>query len=93
MGAVADGLIDVVASDHAGSHSSKKLPQWDKVFSAPNGVPGMECLVPLMLREGMMNVTAPPDLVLLRGKTVAEKGVPYGSAGDGRFIAGKPCAD
>lgn len=92
-GAVADGLIDVVASDHAGSHSSKKLPQWDKVFSAPNGVPGMECLVPLMLREGMMNVTAPPDLVLLRGKTVAEKGVPYGSAGDGRFIAGKPCAD
>jgi hypothetical protein len=40
------------------------------------------------LYEGM-NVTAPPDLVLLRGKTVAKKGVPCGSAGGGRFIAGK----
>lgn len=154
--AVADGLIDVVGSDHAGSHSSKKMPRWDKVFSAPNGVPGMECLVPLMLQEGVMNgrmtmtrlveqlcekpakifgiypqkgviaegsdadiavfdltghrvlgathpelqidyslyegmhTTVPPDLVLLRGKTVAKNGVPCGSAGDGRFVSGKP---
>lgn len=53
--AVSEGLIDVVASDHAASHSSKKMPQWDKVFNAPNGVPGMECLVPLMLKHGYMN--------------------------------------
>ncbi|MBU0942929.1 MAG: amidohydrolase family protein [Proteobacteria bacterium] len=52
--AVAERVIDVVASDHAGSHSSKKEPQWDKVFSAPNGIPGMECLVPLMLQEGFL---------------------------------------
>ncbi|SDP42107.1 amidohydrolase family protein [Desulforhopalus singaporensis] len=156
--AVAEGLIDVVASDHAASHSTQKMPQWDKVFSAPNGVPGMECLVPLMLKKGVMEgrttlirtveqlcekpakifglyprkgviakgadadiaifdlagsrelaathpelkidyslyekmtVTAPPDLVLLRGRTVATKGVPVidGEAGpQGMFIAGK----
>jgi len=152
--AVSEGLIDVVASDHAGSHSSKKLPQWDKVFNAPNGVPGMECLVPLMLQHGVMNgrttlpaivkqlcenparifgiypqkgtiavgsdadlaifdfsairelgathkelkidyslyqgmtVTSQPDLVFLRGKQIAEKGVICAQRGGGRFVAG-----
>jgi len=154
--AVADGLIDVVASDHAASHSSGKMPQWDKVFAAPNGIPGMECMVPLMLREGVMagrttlvrmverlcenparifglyprkgviaegadadiavfdmagertlgathpelkvdyslyegmRAVAPPELVLLRGRTVAANGVVTGQGGDGVFIAGDP---
>lgn len=62
--AVAEGVIDVVASDHAGSHSSKKEPRWDKVFAAPNGIPGMECLVPVMLQEGFLQGrTTLPKLV------------------------------
>ncbi len=52
--AISDGLIDVVASDHAASLSSKKLPQWDKVFAAPNGIPGLERMVSLMLRRGVL---------------------------------------
>lgn len=154
--AVSSGLIDVVASDHAGSPSSKKMPQWDKVFTAPNGIPGMESMVPLMLKHGIMagkttlpamvkqlcenparifgmyprkgviaegadadiaifdltgertlgathpelkidyslyegmSATAPPELVLLRGKVAAENGKVVCQKGDSTFIPGKP---
>ncbi len=157
--AVAEGLIDVVASDHAASESAKKQPQWDKVFNAPNGIPGMECMVPLLLKEGVMagrltmvnlverlcekpakifgmypqkgtiatgsdadiaifdltaervlesthpelkidyslyegmSVVAPPELVMLRGQTIACKGIVTGKAGDGEFVACKYSAE
>jgi dihydropyrimidinase len=130
------------------------MPQWEKVFSVPNGVPGMEFLVPLMLHEGVnkgrttliklveqlsekpakifglypkkgtiskgsdadiaifdlsaqrlldsthpelkidynlyegMSVTAPPELVMLRGRVISRRGVVCGGAGGGKFVAG-----
>jgi dihydropyrimidinase len=51
--AVAEGRIDVVASDHAGSHSDQNQPQWDKIFSAPNGIPGTESLFKVVYDQGV----------------------------------------
>ena len=51
--AVADGLIQVVASDHAASAQEKNEPIWDKVFQAPNGIPGMETMLKAMYGQGV----------------------------------------
>jgi dihydropyrimidinase len=51
--AVKSGLIDVIASDAAGHLQSANEPLREKVFSAPNGIPGMESLVKLIYEEGV----------------------------------------
>lgn len=51
--AVAQGLIDVVASDHAGSSSQKNQPLRDEIFSAPNGIPGTESLFKTVYQHGV----------------------------------------
>ena len=51
--ALADGTIDVVASDHAGAMAEKNMPQFEQVFKAPNGIPGLENLVPLVYSTGV----------------------------------------
>lgn len=40
--AVADGEIDVIASDVAGQTKARKEPVWDNIHKAPAGLPGQE---------------------------------------------------
>jgi dihydropyrimidinase len=51
--AVDAGLIDVIASDTAGSSLEKNQPLWDKIFDAPYGVPGVETLLAMIYQEGV----------------------------------------
>ena len=51
--AVDEGLIDVIASDTAGSSLEKNQPLWDKIFDAPYGVPGVETLLTMIHQEGV----------------------------------------
>jgi dihydropyrimidinase len=51
--AVAEGLIDVVATDTAGHMLAKKEPRFGDVFKAPSGLPGIETLLTVMYDEGV----------------------------------------
>lgn len=46
--AVYDGLIDIIATDHAPHTLEEKMQAYDK---APSGVPGLETMLPLLLNE------------------------------------------
>ncbi|MCZ7391935.1 MAG: dihydroorotase [Candidatus Methanoperedens sp.] len=48
-----DGIIDVVASDHAPHLESEKMTD---IWSAPAGVPGVETMMPLMLNAVKRNL-------------------------------------
>ncbi|PID39680.1 MAG: dihydropyrimidinase [Proteobacteria bacterium] len=50
--AVKDGKIDTIGSDFAGTTSAKKEPHFDKVFSAPSGIPGQETMFTVTYDEG-----------------------------------------
>jgi dihydroorotase len=60
---VADGTVDVIATDHAPhTREEKEASVWD----APSGVPGVETMVPLLLneaREGRLSYERVRDLV------------------------------
>jgi dihydropyrimidinase len=51
--AVADGLIDVVATDTAGHLVEKQEPRFEDVFKAPSGLPGIDTLLVVMYDEGV----------------------------------------
>lgn len=51
--AVADGRIQVIGSDTAGSDTAANEPLHDKVFSAPNGIPGLETMVKMVYQAGV----------------------------------------
>ncbi|UIO99734.1 dihydroorotase [Halobaculum sp. CBA1158] len=60
---VADGTVDVVATDHAPHTRAEKDAS---VREAPSGVPGVETMLPLLLqevREGALDLTRVRDLV------------------------------
>jgi dihydroorotase (multifunctional complex type) len=44
------GLIDTVASDHAPYSKERKEAGLEDMLAAPNGIPGIETLLPLMLK-------------------------------------------
>ncbi|MFQ6052950.1 MAG: dihydroorotase family protein [Candidatus Bathyarchaeia archaeon] len=53
------GWIDTVASDHAPYSEEEKERGQDDIFEAPNGIPGLETLLPLMLtgvNEGRLSL-------------------------------------
>ncbi|PSQ04195.1 dihydroorotase [Halobacteriales archaeon QS_6_71_20] len=60
---VADGTVDIVATDHAPhTRAEKDAGIWD----APSGVPGVETMLPLLLqevREGTLSLERVRDLV------------------------------
>ncbi len=66
---VADGTVDIIATDHAPhTREEKDASIWD----APSGVPGVETMLPLLLneaREGTLSYERVRDLV---AKTPAE---------------------
>jgi dihydropyrimidinase/allantoinase len=47
--AVNEGIIEVIASDHAPYPKSEKNKGWDNIFDAPSGGVGVETSMPLML--------------------------------------------
>ncbi len=51
--AVADGRIQVIGSDAAGSNTAANEPLRDKIFSAPNGIPGLETLLKVVYQAGV----------------------------------------
>jgi dihydroorotase len=58
LGALADGTIDAIASDHAPHHVDEKMREFD---AAPFGIIGLETVVPLMMdrlvHAGIIDVT------------------------------------
>jgi dihydroorotase (multifunctional complex type) len=53
------GLIDTVASDHAPYSRESKEAGLDDMMAAPNGIPGLETLLPLLLNgvnEGRLSI-------------------------------------
>ena len=51
--AVSQGRIQVIGSDTAGSDTAANEPLWDNVFSAPNGIPGVETLLKIVHQAGV----------------------------------------
>ena len=51
--AVREGLIDVIASDTAGHTIKANEPLWDNIFSAPNGIPGIDTLFKVVYNDGV----------------------------------------
>lgn len=51
--ALASGVIDIVATDHAPGTREEKEVGWNDIWSAQIGVPGVETLLSLMLTEGV----------------------------------------
>jgi dihydroorotase len=80
--AVRDGSIDVLASDHAPHTKEEKSAD---VRTAPSGVPGVETMVPLMLKEvaaGRLSLQRFIDM------TAANPARIFGIAGKGRIEEG-----
>jgi len=52
---LADGSIDVVATDHCSFSFEQKYSKGrDNVFAAPSGIPGIETRVPVLFSEGVL---------------------------------------
>jgi len=52
---LADGTIDVVATDHCSFSFAQKLKRGKtNVFRSPGGIPGVETRVPLLFSEGVL---------------------------------------
>ena len=88
---IADGTVDVIATDHAPHHADEKLVEFDR---APFGIVGLETCVPLvfdrLVHAGRIGVrraiellsTSPARVFRLPGGTLAE-----GSAADVTILA------
>ena len=80
---LADGTVDVIATDHAPHHADEKLVEFDR---APFGIVGLETCVPLvfdrLVHAGRIGVrraiellaTSPARVFRLPGGTIAEGG-------------------
>ncbi len=80
--ALADGTIDVVATDHAPHHRDEKDVEFD---CAANGVVGLETLLPLTLRtvaEGLLDL--PTAIAKITSEPAAILGLPVGTLEVGR---------
>lgn len=79
---LADGEIDIVATDHAPHTSAEKdAGIWD----APSGVPGVETALPLLLEEAR---TGALEYELVRNVTAANVADIFGLENKGRIEAG-----
>jgi dihydroorotase len=61
--ALVNGLLDVVATDHAPHHPDEKAAGKDDIWKAPGGFPGVQTFLPLMLRLVEQGVLDYPGLV------------------------------
>jgi len=79
---VADGTVDVVATDHAPHTSTEKDAS---IWEAPSGVPGVETALPLLLAEAR---TGALSYERVRDLTAANPADVFGVAGKGRVAEG-----
>jgi dihydroorotase len=81
---IADGTVDVIATDHAPHHADEKLVEFDR---APFGIVGLETCIPLvfdrLVHTGRISIrraiellsTGPARVLRLPGGSLAEGGV------------------
>jgi allantoinase len=48
---LADGTIDCVTTDHCGYSYESRLPGHEDIFEAPNGLPGVQTFLPVVITE------------------------------------------
>jgi len=48
---ILDGTIDTIGSDHAPFSAAEKEPGMTNIWHAPNGIPGIQTMLPLVLSE------------------------------------------
>lgn len=59
LGALRDGVIKVIASDHATHTEGEKERGWDDIWESPPGLPAVETMLPLLLtkvNEGVLEL-------------------------------------
>ncbi len=59
LGALRDGVIKVIASDHATHTEGEKERGWDDIWKSPPGLPAVETMLPLLLtkvNEGVLEL-------------------------------------
>jgi len=59
LGALRDGVIKVIASDHATHAEGEKERGWDDIWESPPGLPAVETMLPLLLtkvNEGVLEL-------------------------------------
>src|SRR6187397_670604 len=82
LAGIADGTVDVIATDHAPHHSDEKLVEFDR---APFGIVGLETCVPLvfdrLVHAGRIGVARAIELLSTNPARVFR--VPGGSLADG----------
>jgi dihydropyrimidinase len=62
--ALKDDTVDMIGSDAAGNSKEKNMPLWDKIFDAPNGIPGIETLFKITYQEGINKGKIPLPLMV-----------------------------
>jgi dihydroorotase len=79
---VADGTVDVIATDHAPHTAAEKDAS---IWDAPSGVPGVETALPLLLAEVRAGNL---DLTRVRDLTAANPAALFGLSGKGPIETG-----
>jgi allantoinase len=69
---LADGTLDVVTTDHATYLPEEKERGRDDIWLAPSGVPGVQCLVPMMLTAALRRRISLADALRLIAGTPAQ---------------------
>lgn len=62
---VVNGAVDMIASDHSPHTTAKKALEQDNFWSVPEGVTGVQTLLPVVVTEGMKRGLTWPRLVSL----------------------------
>jgi dihydroorotase len=62
-GALLDGTIDIVATDHAPHLPAEKEPGREDIWNAPCGIPGLQTFLPLMLNQVSKGVMTLSELI------------------------------
>jgi dihydroorotase len=71
--ALADGLIDIVATDHAPHTPAEKAARYAAFADIPGGMPGLQTLLPTMLKLVDEGVITLPDLARVCARNPAER--------------------
>ncbi|MDX8439720.1 dihydroorotase [Mesorhizobium australafricanum] len=71
--ALGAGLIDIVATDHAPHAPAEKAAPYPAFADIPGGLPGLQTLLPTMLRLVDEGLIALPDLVRMCSRNPAER--------------------
>jgi dihydroorotase len=81
--AIADGSVDVIATDHAPHHADEKMLEFDR---APFGIVGLETAVPLvfdrLVHAGIIGISRMIELLSTNPARVLR--VPGGTLSDGK---------